>query len=56
MRTVRPRACARPAAVSASRPTHYLHGSAISMDKDELLERYEAFGEADDLLAAKALF
>ena len=26
------------------------------MDKDELLERYEALGEDDDFLAAKPLF
>ena len=30
--------------------------SVISMDKDELLERYEALGEDDDFLAAKPLF
>jgi tetratricopeptide (TPR) repeat protein len=28
----------------------------MSMDKDELLERYEALGELDDYLAAKPLF
>ena len=30
--------------------------SVISMDKDELLERYEALGADDDFLAAKPLF
>jgi tetratricopeptide (TPR) repeat protein len=41
---------------SVHRPTHYQQGSVISMDKDELLERYEALGEDDDFLAAKPLF
>jgi tetratricopeptide (TPR) repeat protein len=34
----------------------YQQGSVISMDKEELLERYEALGEDDDFLAAKPLF
>jgi len=44
------------AAVSARRPTHHQQGGVISMDKDELLERYEALGEDDDFLAAMPLF
>src|SRR5215813_7714926 len=44
------------AAVSVCRPTKHQRGSVISMDKDELLERYEALGGDDDFLAAKPLF
>ena len=36
--------------------SHQQQGSVIGMDKDELLQRYEAFGEDDDFLAAKPLF
>lgn len=49
-------ACAHPAAVSACRPIQYQQRSVINMDKDELLERYEALGEDCDFLAAKPLF
>jgi tetratricopeptide (TPR) repeat protein len=45
----------RPAAVSALRPES-TSGGVIGMDKDELLERYEALGEDEDFLAAKPLF
>jgi tetratricopeptide (TPR) repeat protein len=45
-----------PVAVSVCRRWQHQQGSVISMDKDELLERYEALGNDDDFLAAKPLF
>jgi tetratricopeptide (TPR) repeat protein len=36
--------------------TDHQQGSVISVDMDELLERYEALGEDEDFLAAKPLF
>src|SRR5260370_7933087 len=41
---------------SACRLSQHQRGSVISMDKDELLERYEALGENENFLAAKPLF
>jgi len=32
------------------------HGGEISVDKYELVERYEALGDEDDFLAARRLF
>jgi len=48
--------CPLPPAAFPVRTNQRQQGGVISMDKDELLERYEALGEDDDFLAAKPLF